>query len=102
MADEMNFEEKIDAMRMNLELAFHDIEALRNSIEAQRENIEALRAGFEAQRASFDADRESIRELRVASAHQYETAQVLMKATQDLLTLANQHENRITGLERRA
>jgi outer membrane protein TolC len=105
----MNFEEKLDAMRMNLELAFHDIEALRNSIEAQRaaaeaqrESIEAQRESIEAQRTSFEAERDTIRELRLASAHQHETAQVLMKATQDLLTIANRHEHRITGLERGA
>jgi chromosome segregation ATPase len=91
----MNFEEKLDAMRMNLELAFHDIEALRTSIEAQK-------ASIEAQRVSFEAERESIRELRIASAHQHETAQVLMKATENLLAMAHQHDQRITGLERRA
>jgi hypothetical protein len=77
----MDFEEKMDALRMNLELAFHDIEALRASIEAEQE---------------------SIRELRIASAHQYETAQVLMKSTETLLVSAHDHEPRITGLERRA
>ena len=109
MANESNFEEKMDALRMNLELAFHDIEAMGSKIEAlrlasvaQRESIEALRAGFEAVRAGFEADRESIRELRIASAHQQDTAQVLMKATQDLLAVVNQHEHRITGLEHRA
>jgi hypothetical protein len=83
----MNFEEKLDAMRMNLELAFHDTEALRASIEAQR--------------TSFEAERVSIRELRLLSAHQHDTAQVLMKATENLLAKVNQHEQRITGLERR-
>ena len=102
MANESNFEEKMDAMRMNLELAFHDIEALRNSIEAQRASIEAQRTSFEAQQKSFEADRESIRELRVASAHQHDTAQVLMKATENLLAKVTQHDQRITGLERRA
>jgi hypothetical protein len=70
----MDFEEKIDAMRTTLELATHDIEALR----------------------------ESIGELRDASAHQYETAQVLMKTSSDLLATAESHERRIQGLERRA
>jgi hypothetical protein len=84
----MDFEEKLDAMRMNLELAFHDIEALRNSILAQRESIEAQSV--------------SIRELRDLSAHQVETARVLMQATENLLAKAQNHEQRITGLERRA
>ena len=67
----MDFEEKMDAMRMNLKLASHDIETLRASIEEQRQ---------------------SIRELRDASAHQHETAQVLMKATENLLATAQNHE----------
>jgi hypothetical protein len=69
----MDFEEKIDAMRMTLELATHDIEALRGRIE----------------------------ELRTASASQYETAQVLLKATDNLVTTAQAHERRITRLEGR-
>ena len=84
----MDFEEKIDAMRMTLELAIHDIEAQRASIEAQRASIEAQSA--------------SIRELRDLSAHQLETARVLMSATENLLAQAHNHEQRITGLERRA
>jgi len=91
----MDFEEKIDAMRMTLELAIHDIEAQRASIEAQRASIEAQRASIEAQSAS-------IRELRDLSAHQLETARVLMSATENLLAQAHNHEQRITGLERRA
>jgi hypothetical protein len=70
----MDFEEKMDALRMNLELAFHDIEALRGSI----------------------------RELRDASASQFESIQVLGKATEALLATAQRHDQRITGLERRA
>jgi hypothetical protein len=70
----MDFEEKMDAIRMNLELASHDIESLR----------------------------ESIRELRDASASQYENIQVLMKTSGDLLATAQSHERRIQGLERRA
>ena len=77
----MDFGEKMDAMRMNLELAIHDIEA-------QRADMATLRA--------------SIRELRDASAHQHETAQVLMKATESLLAAVQNHEGRIQGLERRA
>jgi 5-bromo-4-chloroindolyl phosphate hydrolysis protein len=77
----MDFEEKMDAIRMNLELASHDIESLRASIEEQRE---------------------SIRELRDASASQFESIQVLGKATEALLATAQRYDQRITGLERRA
>jgi dsDNA-specific endonuclease/ATPase MutS2 len=105
----MDFEEKMDAIRMNLELAFHDIEAQRASIEAQRASIEAQRASIEAQRASIEAQRASIEaigvkidSLRAASASQYESIQVLMKSSGDLLATAQSHERRIQGLERRA
>jgi chromosome segregation ATPase len=90
----MNFEEKIDAMRMTLELAIHDIEAQRASIEAQR-------ASIEAQRANIDSLREGVRELRDASAHQYETVEVLIKSSGDLLVTAQSHERRISTLEHR-
>jgi hypothetical protein len=69
----MNFEEKIDAMRMTLELAIHDIEAQRASIE----------------------------ELRLASAHQYESILELTKISGDLVRTAQNHERRISGLEGR-
>ena len=98
----MDFEEKLDAMRMNLELAFHDIEALRNSILAQREAIEAQREASQAQRESIEAQSVSIRELRDLSAHQVEAARVLMQATENLVVKAHDHEHRISGLERRA
>jgi hypothetical protein len=77
----MDFEEKMDAIRMNLELASHDIESLRESIELQREGI---------------------RDLRDASASQYESIQILTKTSSDLLATAQSHERRIQGLERRA
>ena len=77
----MDFEEKMDAIRMNLELASHDIESLRESIEALRQTTQALRD---------------------ASASQHESIQVLGKATEDLLATAMRHDQRITGLERRA
>jgi hypothetical protein len=70
----MDFEEKIDALRMNLELASHDIESLRASSEI----------------------------LRAASAAQNENVQVLAKATAGLLATAQSHERRTVGLERRA
>ncbi len=69
----MDFEEKMDALRMNLELAFPDIEAMGVKIEV----------------------------LRVASANQYETSQVLLKATENLLQTVNSHERRITRIEGR-
>ena len=75
-----NFLEKMEAMRMTLELAVHDIEA---------------------QRARFDAMGEKIDELRVASASQYESIQALMKISSDLVRTAEIHERRITSVEGR-
>jgi hypothetical protein len=68
----MDFEEKIDASRMNPELTFHDIEAMGVKIEA----------------------------LRVASASQYETSQVLLKATENLVTTANRHQDELQALKK--
>jgi hypothetical protein len=45
----MDFEEKIDAMRMTLELATHDIEALRVSIRELHEVSANLREAYASQ-----------------------------------------------------
>jgi hypothetical protein len=76
----MNFEEKIDAMRMTLELAIHDIEA---------------------QRASIDAQRASIQELRELAALDRDAIHELVGIAQSLVVTAQSHERRITGLEGR-
>lgn len=84
----MDFEEKIDALRMNLELAFHDIEAQRARNEELRASIQELREG--------------IHELRAASADQKESIQLLAKISGDLVTTAQAHERRISALEARS
>jgi hypothetical protein len=68
----MDFEEKIDALRMNLELAFHDIEAMGVKLEAVGVKIEGL----------------------------YETSQVLLKATENLVTTANSHQDDLQALKK--
>lgn len=68
----MDFEEKIDAMRTTLELAMHDIEAQRANIEAMGVKIEGL----------------------------YETSQVLLTATQNLVTTANSHQDDLQALKK--
>jgi hypothetical protein len=68
----MDFEEKIDAMRTTLELAMHDIEAQRANIKAMGVKIEGL----------------------------YETSQVLLKATQNLVTTANSHQDDLQTLKK--
>ena len=82
-----DFQEKMEAMRMNLELSIHDIEAHRASIEAMGEKIEELRAGAQ--------------ELRIASQSQYESIQALMKISGDLVRTAEIHEHRLNGIEGR-
>jgi hypothetical protein len=81
------FLEKMDAMRMNLELAIHDIEAQRARFDAMGEKIEELRAGAQ--------------ELRVASQSQYESIQALIKISGDLVRTAEIHEHRLNGIEGR-
>jgi hypothetical protein len=68
-----DFWEKMDAMRMNLELAIHDVETMGGKIE----------------------------ELRIASASQYESIQALMKISSDLVPTAEIHERRLTSVEGR-
>jgi hypothetical protein len=75
-----DFLEKMEAMRMTLELSIHDIEAHRASIEAMGEKI---------------------KELRIASASQYESIEALMKISSDLVRTAEIHERRLTGIEGR-
>jgi len=70
----MNFEEKMDAMRMNLELQMHDIEAMGAKIDS----------------------------LRLASVAQYESIQGLMTISAQLVETAQAHERRIIRLEGRA
>jgi len=70
---DQDFKEKIDAMRMTLELAIHDIEAQRVSIQ----------------------------ELRMLSANQTDNIQALMKISGELVETARSHERRISGLEGR-
>jgi hypothetical protein len=69
----MSFEEKIDAMRMTLELAMHDIEAQRAAIQ----------------------------ELRMLSASQYDSINALSKISGDLVQTAQAHDQGISGLEGR-
>jgi chromosome segregation ATPase len=90
----MDFEEKIDAMRMTLELAIHDIEAQRAAIQEQRAAVQEQRVAIQEQRVATQALGANIAEVN-------ENSQVLMKACENLLKTAEIHERRITGLEGR-
>ncbi len=115
----MDFEEKIDALRMNLELAFHDIEALRDGMQEIRESMrvgmQEVRESMQELRGVSQIQNESIRELRLASERQndnirelrmlaesqYDNVQSLIKSTGDLVAIADSHERRITAIEKR-
>jgi hypothetical protein len=102
----MSFEEKIDAMRMTLELAMHDIEAQRASIEIQRAAIQELRMLSASQHESFQVLGAASEALLKNAARQDANAArqevdlgILKKATSELLQTAQIHERRISGLE---
>ena len=93
---------------MNLELAFHDIEAfragmqeVRASIQEVRASIQEVRSGIQELGAVADRHNESIRELRMLSENQHENMGSLMKMTGDLVALVNNHEGRIRAIEGR-
>jgi hypothetical protein len=98
---DQDFKEKIDAMRMTLELAMHDIEAMGVKIEALRiasasqyESIQVLGTASEAllknaNRQEKNADRHDV-DLRI-----------LKKISGDLVKTAQAHDRRIAGLEGR-
>jgi methyl-accepting chemotaxis protein len=105
----MDFEEKIDALRMNLELAFHDIEAFRAGMQEVRASIQELRVvterqneGMQEMRMGMQELRMSIQELRLLSESQYGTVRDLLKVTGDLVALSDSHERRIQAIERRS
>ena len=98
---DQDFKEKIDAMRMTLELAMHDIEAervriqeLRMLSESQHESLQALGAASEA--LLKNASRQDAN-----AARQEVDLGILKKATSELLQTAQIHERRISGLEGR-
>ena len=89
-----------DAAGLFPEVFAHDIAGLRESIRELREVSVNHHESIVEMREGIQELRQSSQELRVASAHQYESIQVLMKATEALVSTAQNHEQRITGLER--
>ena len=86
----MNFEERIDAMAMNLELTAREIADLRHATDAFQRNTEAFRQETAQRFAQWE----------LQSRHADEMVADLLKSTQMLLTVAQSHENRLTRLER--
>ena len=97
----MSFEEKIDAMRMTLELAMHDLEATGVKIEAlrvasasQHENIQVLATASEALLKNADRQEKN-------ADRQEEDLRLLKKITGDLVKIADSHDRRIGAIEGR-
>jgi L-alanine-DL-glutamate epimerase-like enolase superfamily enzyme len=98
---DQDFKEKIDAMRMTLELAMHDIEGQRAAIQelrmlsaSQNEGIQVLATASEALLKNAD--------LQAKKADQQEIdLSILKKLSGELLQTAQIHERRIAGLEGR-
>jgi hypothetical protein len=104
----MSFEEKIDAMRMTLELAMHDIEAQRAASEAERAAIQELRMLSASQReniqvlatASEALLKNAERQDKKADRHEVDL-EALKKISGDLVKTAQAHEQRIASIEGR-
>ena len=90
----MDFEEKIDALRMNLELAFHDIEAMGVKLEAVGVKIEGL---YETSQVLAGASEALLKN----AASQQGELEALKKISGDLVRIAEVHDRRISGLEGR-
>lgn len=104
----MDFEEKIDALRMNLELAFHDIEAMGVKIEALRvasasqlESILAQGENIRAQEERFRILANASESLLTNANRQQDDIDVLKKMSRRLGILVEAHEKRIAGIEGR-
>jgi hypothetical protein len=97
----MDFEEKMDAIRMNLELAFHDIESLRASVETIGVKIDALRVASASQYESIQVLATTSENLVKTASRQQDDLQALKKISGDLARAAEVHDRRIAGLEGR-
>jgi hypothetical protein len=78
----MNFEERMDALAMNLELTARDIADFRQATEAFQEATDRRITQWETEKRHLD-----------------EKVDALLDSTRMLLTVAQAHENRIERLE---
>jgi hypothetical protein len=83
----MTIDERLEAVAMNLELAYRDIQELREGTRELRDTTRELRdaAGLQA----------------LEGAAQRERIDLLVTSVQNLLTVSQSHENRLQRLERR-
>jgi predicted nuclease with TOPRIM domain len=95
----MNFEERMDALAMNLELTARDIADFRQATEAFQRNTEAFQRNTEAFQ---EATNRRIAQWETEKKHLDEKVDSLLDSTRMLLTVCQAHENRIERLERTA
>jgi ABC-type transporter Mla subunit MlaD len=105
----MDFEEKIDALRMNLELASHDIESLRVTIDGLVKTTDGLVKTTDGLVKATDGLVKATDGLVKATDNlvktvnsQQDDLQTLKKISGDLVRIADVHDRRIAALERRA
>lgn len=97
----MDFEEKIDALRMNLELAFHDIEAMGVKIEALRVASASQLESILAQEERFRILANATESLLANANRRNDDIDDLKIISRRLGILVEAHENRIAGIEGR-
>ena len=96
----MDFEEKIDALRMNLELASHDIESLRVSIDGLVKTTDGLVKTTDGLIKTTDGLIKATDNLVKTVNSQQDDLQTLKKISGDLVRIADVHDRRIAALER--
>jgi predicted nucleic acid-binding Zn-ribbon protein len=93
------FKEKMDAMRMNLELAMHEIEAMGVKIEALRE---ASASQYESIQVLANASESLLKNANrqgEITDRQQDDIDALKRITGDLVKIADSHDRRISGIE---
>ncbi|NDJ11099.1 MAG: hypothetical protein EBY17_07890 [Acidobacteriia bacterium] len=85
----MTFEERMDAITMNMELMGHRLEDTRREAEERQREAEARQREWEARHHV----------VAIEIAHLREQGEVLLKATTQMLAVADAHDRRLARLE---
>jgi uncharacterized protein YoxC len=88
----MDFEEKIDALRMNLELASHDIESLRVTIDGLVKTTDGLVKTTDGLVKATDGLVKATDNLVKTVNSQQDDLQTLKKISGDLVRMADVHD----------
>jgi hypothetical protein len=109
----MTLDERLEAITMNLELAYRDIQDLRdmtvrNAAAIERNaatnaaSIEALQTLVRTVAAAVQKNSEAIFELGIHGDAQRERIDILVTTSSNLLAICQAHQNRIERLERKS